>query len=186
MIVTGDGYFVLISEIKSWNIKQSKRKNCLESASVHGLCYSEVSSILHVWHMKKVVIFTWPMGWGCQCLKTTSLETLATPRMKGPLSWHIHEPSGHTGVPFLTDWETALMHKSSMDCFRHDLKGLLEKRWLAYVPHTGFILMILWMRLRYLCIFVIALNSSAVTYLFNTFPSGSSLIATLVKMDLEL
>ena len=31
---------------------------------------------------------------------------------------------------------SALMHKSSTDCLRHDLKGLLEKRWLVYVPHT--------------------------------------------------
>lgn len=34
--------------------------------------------------------------------------------------------------------------------------------------------------------FVIALNTSAVTYLSNTLPSVSSLIATLVMMDLEL
>lgn len=109
MIVTGDSCFVLISKIKNWDIKQSKKKkkNCLESAPVYGLCHSEVSSILHVWHMQKMVIFTCPMGWGCQCLKT-SVETLATPRMKGPLSWHTHEPSGHTSVPLLTDWETLL------------------------------------------------------------------------------
>lgn len=102
-----------------------------------GLCFPVFSNILRVMaHTENGNIRT---ANGVRLLTSEgySPRALAAPRMKGSLTWHTHEPSGpHKGAIVHGLRNSASVHESAVNCFKLDLKGLLEKSCLVFVQHT--------------------------------------------------
>ena len=136
MIVTGDSCFVLISKIKNWDIKQSKKKKlsreCPSAWFVpfRGLQHSSCMTHAENGNIHMPNGMRLPMSED-KCRNSSYPQDEGATVLAHPWAIWAHKCTIAHRLG-----NSALMHKSSTDCLRHDLKGLLEKRWLVYVPHT--------------------------------------------------